>query len=390
MSLATTFQSLGLSISVVDPLCLSNRSSRSFDLVNRINGYSHELNLLGGFISASMDFFVTRAELDDWFTNGLGRDVTVWGPNMTVIFEGYVDQIDIQVGDITMGIGPLSGIGNRVLCVYTPIIDPGPPPIMGAKTETPIVDDTISQGLYGIWERDLSGGNAYEAEIEAARDTFLLDNKYPALTEQRVTPLNNVEAKITLNCKGYFEWLNAYPYTDLASGTVQASTLIKSVLSADPNGIFSSNQSGIQDVLTLTSGYHADYKKAMDVIKATLNIGDASFNRLSFQVLDGRLANLRSLDNTVYYVNRLTNAGQIIETLSGLRVFPWDIRPGYWLELPDFLIGQVTSAVKREDPRMIMIESVRYSAPYDVEVNGAKLSTLPQFLEQYGLGGLSG
>lgn len=390
MSLPTSFESLGISINITEPLVKTNRAFRSFDLVHRINSYSHEINIFGGFISATMAFFASVNEADEWYSEGLGRHVLVYGSNLNVIFEGFVDQIDYQIGDLTTGIGPLSSIGNRVLAVYTPIIDPGPPPIMGTKTETPLVNDITSQGRYGIWEKDLSGGNAYPAEIEAARDTYLLENKWPQTTEQRVTPLNNQQAQITLNCKGYIEWLNAYPFVDTTSGTVTVSTLIASVFGADTNSIFSTNLGNIASILTLTSGYQADYKKALDVIRAALNIGDAAFGRLTFQVLENRVPFLKSLPSDTAYVNRIITAGRSIETVNGAIVYPWDVRPGQWLLIPDFLVGRINTTYKREDPRYIMIESVRYTAPWDLEVNGAKINTLPQYLEQYGLGGLSG
>jgi hypothetical protein len=52
------------------------------------------------------------------------------------------------------------------------------------------------------------------------------------------------------------------------------------------------------------------------------------------------------------------------------------------------MIGRVADTNIRQDPRNIFVESLAYTAPYGLILNGGKISTLSQRLAQKGLGGI--
>ena len=70
---------------------------------------------------------------------------------------------------------------------------------------------------------------------------------------------------------------------------------------------------------------------------------------------------------------------------SGVEVRPWNIKPAQWVFLSDFLAGGDIPTERRLDPRFIFIESVTFSAPYDVQINGGKINTIKQLLASQGM-----
>ena len=65
-----------------------------------------------------------------------------------------------------------------------------------------------------------------------------------------------------------------------------------------------------------------------------------------------------------------------------------DVKPGKWIFFPDFLMGKALDDLDdfRLDPRYMLVESVRYTAPYGLSLSGGKISTFSQILAQKGLG----
>jgi hypothetical protein len=118
-------------------------------------------------------------------------------------------------------------------------------------------------------------------------------------------------------------------------------------------------------------------------------LGDPSdFARYTFGVYDDRQAYYKKMPTAIEYVYRLSSGSQAIETTGGARVQPWNVRPAKWLEIPDFLIGRAAGGGNlRDDPRNVFIESVTYTAPFGLTINGGKVSTLKQKMAQLGLGG---
>ena len=64
------------------------------------------------------------------------------------------------------------------------------------------------------------------------------------------------------------------------------------------------------------------------------------------------------------------------------------MRPGAWVAVQDFIIGQPQAADLKSDLRNIMVETVSYTAPFGLSINGKKVETLPQIMARYGISGI--
>ncbi|HCB15164.1 MAG TPA: hypothetical protein DEP36_16580, partial [Gammaproteobacteria bacterium] len=84
------------------------------DLLHEVISYNHSSTALGGFWSASLDLRLPINKMEDWITNGVGRQVTVYGRASTVVWEGIVDRITLSTGGYDMTIGPFMEIANKV------------------------------------------------------------------------------------------------------------------------------------------------------------------------------------------------------------------------------------------------------------------------------------
>lgn len=387
--LSSFFQSAGLTITLTRPV-VQGLSNFEVHVEDRVTAYSHEISVDGGFKTAKMSFAADPTEIDFWMDEALAMDVKVYSPYLDLVWEGYIDSVSSTSGTASGSIGPLREIANRVVVMYSPVIDPThDPPIVGSEQETPAVEDTDSQARYGIWEKILSAGQALAEAVEEARDTYLRERAYPETSDRKFTT-SLAPGSITLECEGYDAWLSAYPYNDATALTQQVSAKVKAVLSADPNAIISSDHTNIADVLTLVSRYENENRYASDVIKSLIALGDGSLNRVLFQIMERRTPYLYPIPSGTEYFHRLSDEGLVIENSVGNIVYPWDVRPGKWIFIPDYMVGRIRpGGVKREDPRFVFIESVTYTAPWGLEVNGSKVETVPQLLAQYGLGGMS-
>ena len=116
--------------------------------------------------------------------------------------------------------------------------------------------------------------------------------------------------------------------------------------------------------------------------------GDTTYNRYTFGIYANRVAWYTVMPTTQAYIWHVGSGGEVT-TVQGAIVKPWDVLPARWVQIPDFMIGRVNaSSAMRGDPRFMFIESLTFSAPYSLTLNGAKVSKLPQILGQLGLSGI--
>jgi hypothetical protein len=354
-----------------------------------LSALTFEIATNGGYKAATITFQDRQVDIDDWIASGIGRHVEVYDPALVKIWEGVVNSYTASIGPLAVTGGPLLDIGNRASVVYTPILDATvDPPVVGVRQPTTIAEDSDSQDRYGIVEKVLSGGTCFEADAERYRDTFVAENALPQVGEQLMVGQGQIPV-ITLECLGYSEWLRTYVYNDTNTGTRSLSDKITDVLGGDPNGLFSTDYSHIDTNSYLTTRQENDDALAWDIIQAVVALGDASDNRWVFGMYNDQVAWYNQVPTTVLYQHRLADPAQRIELYgSGTLVRPWDVRPGEWVFLPDYLVGRTQPTTNlRSDPRNVFIESVRYTAPYSVEIVGQKVGNLGQLAAKLGLGG---
>jgi hypothetical protein len=360
-------------------------------ITEEVESYSHSIAANGGFISASFTINGNREMLEDWIEYGLGRHIQAHAPDNRIIWEGFVDSMSATVGGVTTTHGPLVNIANRVSVMYTPIIDTGTtPPITGTPTETVIAEDTDSQDKYGIWEKIVSTGNMLPADAIFLRDLFLKENAYPDGSCTVSIGQETGTMSVTVSCRGYIDWFG-YVYNDITTPlSVTVTTKLKDVIDADPNNFFSSSDSKttIFANLVLTISYEDQNRTARTIIEELLSFGGGSDDRWLFGIYADRIVRFNQAPTAVEYVYYLVDNSQRIETKTGEVVPVWDVLPGKWISLLDFMYGSaITDLDAHGDPRSFFIEQVDYTAPNTISISGQKVRKLPQYLAKMGLGG---
>ena len=377
---------MSISIQVFEPLVKGG--GYLFDVTGKESGYQHTIQALGGYWSASFTIQASQNEIEDWIDGGLGRHIEVYDEGQVKIWEGFVDSVDGNLGGLSVTRGPLMDVANRVSLVYSTVDTSTSPPTMGVRARTATVNDTDSQSRYGIIERVLSAGGVSSSIVEDIRDTYLAEHKEPQTSQQVNIGGSSSEASVTVNCLGYVHWLAAYTYSNTTTGTQNLSTKLQNILATDPNSIFSTDYSKITTNTLQVAAWENDDDVAWGLVKGLVAKGDASSNRYLFGIYNDRQARYEAMPTEIAYQQRLSDPEMRIETLDGQRVFPWNVLPGKWLFISDFLIGRVTASDLRFDPRALFIESVTYTAPWGLQVSGGKTDKLAQRLAQLGLSGV--
>lgn len=383
------FQTLGLSLIVSDPLLKTDRSTLSQNLTSKITSYSQELRLIGGFYSASIKMNLREEEINDWIQNGIGRHIEVNNPAGVIIWEGFVNSLDVKTGEDTFPVGPLTDIGNRVSVTYSTIDTSTNPPTLGSRVTTAVANNTASQAKYGIWHKILSINGAVAADATQLRDMVVNDpiRAYPA-TSDDLSFSGSGTFTVTINMLGYWHWLLAYYYENSATGDIDLSQKITDTITASPNAVFSSDYTKITANTTQVGDYASGEQTGMTILKDLVNRGDSSYNPYSIGVYAGRRFVYAAIPTELKYQRR--RGKSVTDILDG-EIKAWDIQPAQWLFRPDFLVGRnppITAATLGQDPRANLIETVKFSTPYKLSINGRKLSQIDQVLAQRGIGGM--
>jgi len=387
---------MGISMAIYQPTIgpgtyvPKGRYLRSLDAA--INGWSHVSAIDGGYISATGEVTENRGMIEDWIEYGLGRHVEVYADGGQ-IFEGFVNQLDVRYGPLTYNIGPLLDITNRCLVWYSPINYETDPPTVGASTPSTLAQDTTSQARYGIIENQLSTGECSDTDAEYYRDMFLAENAQPKTTKDIAFGQGEAAFGVTLTIVGYGAWLGKYTYDSSSILFTTSSAKILTILQAAPNvGMFNTAASyGIQTNATIAPVGEADQgKTAINIIETIRNLGDVNNNRWVFGIWENQRPRFEVKESAVTYRQRLSEPIQLIRDLSGSRIMPWQVKPGKWLYIEDFLPGRVSPSYDlRTDPRALYIEEVTYTYPFGLAIRGSggdgKLS---QWLARTGLSGM--
>lgn len=387
MTTATFHESINLSINAFDPLVVGTGLVN--DLIgSQINSYQHSISALGGYNSATIVINDRQMNIEDWLSDGLMRHIEVYNPALVKIWEGFVNEIVITLGALSVTRGPLLDVGNNVALTYSTVDTSISPPAVGMRATTAFSADTDSQALYGVLENVLSAGGVSSTEATTIRDVFLTENKDPQ-SSQQLNIGQSSELSVRLNCLGYYHLMKKYIYNQTAStGTANLSTVLAAIIAADPNSILSTDTSGITSNTLQVKQYLNDNSPAWNLIQGLVARGDASDNRYIFGIYNDRVPTYEAIPTDFEYQQRLSDPAQRVETPQETEVKPWDVKAGKWLFVPDFLIGKVVPSSLRLDPRMIFIEQVTYSMPWGLQIQGGKTDKLTQKLAKLGLSGI--
>ena len=392
------FSSKGLSVLVKSPLVQGDDFIGNFS--KEVRAYSHTINSNGGFTSANITIPGNNDFVENWIQYGLGRHIEVYGPGGQIIWEGFVNEVTGNLGSAVFTRGPLMDIANRVVVWYTPKLhclelgDPAYDPdckegeSTGTQFPTIIAEDFDSQEKYGILEKVVNIGEAYTEDAEMIRDLYLVENANPIWKPSLSIADNSGEMSIQVNCRGYYDWLSQFVFNDYGDTFEFVSTIIKDIITADPNDIFSSDYSRIEENLVIALKYFVDDKLAKTLLDDILAFGGGNDDRWTFGVYKDRKVFYQPIPEEVEYIYYKTGKIQQVEKLSGEIVEPWDVLPCKWVGIPTMLTSfPFNISSPRTDPRIFFGEEVTYTAPDKIEITGARISKLNQLMAKLGLGG---
>jgi len=373
------FYTTGLSIQVSEPLFWSTRSDLAIRLGPQISSYSHDIQAFGGYWSAQIGLTDNRQAAENWVETGLGKHVQVHNPALSIIWEGFVNQVTVAIGPLSLTIGPLLDVCNKVHGRYTDFTT-------NLAMVTSTAQDTTSQTKYSIRYRIVNIGQVSSTTADKIRDTFLAENKYPKVSQ---SVGQSTDISISLECLGYVHMLD-YPYLDANSGTYTLREKLLDILADEPNSLLSARTDRIDANTLSVFKLETDGKKAIDAIRDLVNMGAASTNdRMLFGLYAERLPVYTQVPTAVEYVQRLAGGGPI-KSSTEADLQPWDILPGKWLHFTDLLIGRkMDMDVLLNNPNLMFIESVKFSFPDSLGLTGGNAGKLSQQLSKLGLSGIS-
>lgn len=379
------FAGLGVSVGVQDTLPRNRGDLDS--ITDSITGWTHTSGAIGGYMSATCNLTGDLNYIDEWLEQGLGRWLTLYDEGGNIGWRGYVDQIDANIGALRITRGPLTQLANRTNNIYSTVDASTTPPTMGIRAVTPTLNDTASQAIYGIWRRTLSCGGATAADAVQMQTLYLREHNQPETT--KTLTLGGGGTSMTLQLKGAWNWLN-YNANFTTAGTVNLSDRIIAILALDPNVLISTDTSHIAPNTYQVPGYYNEYQIASKYITSLLTFGDVAYSRYTFGFYGPEVPYYAAVPTALEYTYSLADTAQEVTSLSGVTIRPWEVQPARWLQVSDLMIGRVPDTDLKDDPRNIFIESLTYTAPYGLTLNGAKVGTLAQKLAQLGLGGVGG
>jgi hypothetical protein len=390
MTIPSEFSAKGLSIRVSVPLVQGDDVVGNY--ADLVSNYSHAISANGGYLSAEFTVSGNNEFVESWLQSGIGRHIEIFGPQLQTIWEGFVNQIEANMGGATFSVGPLTNVGNFVWGIYTPLIyDPNSgEPIQYSPMPTYAVRDDASVTKYGLWEKLINIGEVTPDDARYIRGLYLQENKEPEGNPSLAVADNSGELSVTVNCRGYIDWLSyIYNNDDETHVSVYLSTIIKDILTDDPNTIISASYDKIDTNLYIEDPYTTDNKTARTLIYNITAIGGGNDDRWTFGIYKDRKAVYSPIPTEVEYIYYKTGKTQQVETLSGKVLDPWEVVPCKWVAIPTFLTSfsyRINDI--RTDPRVFFAEEVNFTAPDQVTISGAKIRKLSQFLAKLGLGGV--
>ena len=361
-------------------------------LTAQVETYKHVLRALGGYWEARFRINAGRVQIERWLEERLGWHIEVYDEAQQTMFEGFVNRIDAVIGGFAVVRGPLAcQSANKAAVAYSTVDTTTTPPTMGIRATTAITEDDVQQQRYGIIERILSAGGCAAAEATQVRDTWLSENSRPRTTK-RWSNVPSGRTSLTVTVFGYVRLMNCYIYEHLTSGTETLTDKLDRVLDQDPNNLLSSANASIVSAAPINvKRYDAQQRTGWAILKDLVARGDANDDRYVFGVWANRRAVYAIAPDAPEYHVRISDVAQRIETLIGVQVFPWNVLPGKWAVVTDFLVARAPPTTDpRQDPRAMFIEQVTFTAPWTFALQCGRVDRASQMLAQLGLSGIGG
>lgn len=203
--------------------------------IPRLSSYRHQTLAIGGYNTASIGFPIDQNSAEDWFFEGVGRRVDVYSIGGTMIWQGLVNQVGVNIGSRVVTAGPYMDISNRIKVAYT-TRDWG---VQGAApseyAETEWAQDDHSIDTYGQLEEVVSGGQGLGVDMVKLRDRTLAEKAWSKASEN--TSSSPGDFSVSLSCIGLIRLLDKQVYNKAwyADGLYDLSAKINDILDANVN-----------------------------------------------------------------------------------------------------------------------------------------------------------
>lgn len=368
--------------------------------VERPDKYQHTIGAWLGYDKAKFGLETTRSDLNFWF-DAVGKKVEVHSPSMTKIWEGFIDEVKIDVGPLTYKIGPLMDVGNMLLLIFSPTVNywRWPTGTLGRNVQgtVPTTNAQRSQDKYGIIWQALNLGAATWSGTEAAHRTFYDKRLFPRTTWD-VKSGGGSSPSVSVDCLGYVHWLNWY--ADVwdefwGVGSESATAHLSRILANNPNSAWLAIDETYMDTNAqfVPVAVPRDMT-ALEQIKDTIvwGSGPPNYDRWLFGMYNDYEIHYHAAPTDIEYELHLEDDRFALQAAKGVtesRIWPWDVRPGKWVMLADFLPGLTLPDWYPEDPRLGFIEEVVYTAPHGLQLKGADFDLLDRMQEYWGMAGVA-
>jgi len=355
-----------------------------------VNSYTHTMQAVGGYESATFTMAANADIINDWLISGLMRHIIVKDAAGQTIWEGFVDSVSLQFGRVSIQRGPVLAVTNKVACKYTTVrYDPLGINFGGKPAITPYEEDTDMQDIYGILEGIVSTGEMHEDDASEIARTHLAEFKYPETTHN-VIFLGGQDPMVTVNCKGYFALLDKYTYSKIDTALdIDLSTKLQRVVEGDPNSYLQVSNTSFTENTLQVNEYEDGEKVARGVIDDLVARGDDLDQRHVWGVYNDRKFRYYPAPTVTDLAFKMSDAGGIILDKFGQRVHPWSVVPATWITISDLTLGgqQISNTDPNAVTSSVFIETLSFTAPYELNITGGRVSTLRQKLYRLGLGG---
>ena len=350
----------------------------------------------GGYEDANISFAENQVDIESWIEYGLGRHIQIHDDDLVLIWEGFVNQVSVSLGPLSISRGPLNAIANRVTAKYAMSEIVGNEIVATADLSTTTTDDEYSKLKYGIFEKIIDVGSVWDA-TEAAKYMNMHIAAYSLPETAKQFSNQGQGLGLSIQCLGYYHFFKNYIYDEIAVGVDNISVEITNAtdngkmqlaIAADPNGLFTVANSDLYTNGITVPQWDDQDSDAWTVIQTLVIAGDdtADYGRTIFGVYAGRKIIYAQVPTEFEYRQALSDPGQKVTTMEGGEVKPWNVLPGKWLLFTDFLTDKITPSNLRKDQRAMFIERVVYSSPYGLQLDGGKMYSVKQALAAKGLG----
>lgn len=237
----------------------------------------------GGYHRASFSLRGPYEFMAAFMEDGLGREIRIIDNDGSVLWEGFIHDMELDVGSAVYRVD-LTDMANAVWVRYR---------VRGSSTTERSVVQTNAASIskFGRKEFILSGGELESTDI--ANDIalqYLNLHEWPQPAPVRIDPDKELSEYPNLNIggHGWFDTLNWCTYNQTASTDSQGAGLqITDVIADTDVGQFVAVTDIKTNAVQVSKEYDAD-RRGGDIVKDIARIGDASANRYTVYMTNGR------------------------------------------------------------------------------------------------------